>query len=125
MLFRSDTGTLEGLASLLDRTALLSSGQAKLGQQVRSIFLAHGTADRVCSHDAAVEFLDRQRAVEDKTRKSYEGAYHQLHADYCKDEFANDVVDWILARAASKPEGAGEGMGEGMGEGVAAAEPKL
>lgn len=94
-----NTGTLEGLASLLDRTALLSSGQVRLGKQVRSVLLAHGTADRTCSHDAAVAFLQQQHDVDDKTTKSYQGAYHQLHTDYCKDEFAQDVISWILKRS--------------------------
>ncbi|UNI24448.1 Acylglycerol lipase [Purpureocillium takamizusanense] len=93
-----NTGTLEGLASLLDRTTLLSSGQVRLGRQVRSLLLAHGTADQVSSFDAAKQFMERQSGVEDKTCKSYDGAYHQLHADHCKDEFSTDLVDWILAR---------------------------
>lgn len=92
------TGTLEGLSSLLDRTAMLSSGQVRLSNRVHSIFLAHGTDDRQCSHDAAMKFIQAQDAVEDKTWKSYEGGFHQLHQDYCKDEFAQDVVDWILQR---------------------------
>lgn len=94
-----NTGTLEGLASLLDRTAALSSGRVKLGGDVHSLFLTHGTNDMTCSHDAAVKFVKEQEAVEDKEIKSYEGAYHQLHADHCKDEFTKDVVDWILKRS--------------------------
>lgn len=94
-----NTGTLEGLASLLDRTALLSSGRFQLGKHVKSVLLTHGTEDRACSHDAAVKFLNQQQNVGDKTTKSYNGAYHQLHADHCKDEFTNDVVNWILERS--------------------------
>ncbi|KAK1240649.1 hypothetical protein MKX07_004677 [Trichoderma sp. CBMAI-0711] len=94
-----NTGTLEGLASLLDRTAALSSGRVKLGSDVHSLFLTHGTNDMTCSYDAAVKFVKEQDAVEDKEIKSYEGAYHQLHADHCKDEFTKDVIDWILKRS--------------------------
>lgn len=94
-----DTGTLEGLASLLDRTAMLSSGQITLGKQVQSILLTHGTEDKACSYDAAVNFVQNQHNVDDKTIKSYDGAYHQLHSDHCKDEFAKDVIDWILERS--------------------------
>ncbi|PNY29843.1 Monoglyceride lipase [Tolypocladium capitatum] len=93
-----NTGTLEGMASLLDRTAMLSTGRVRLGEQVRSVLLAHGTQDKACSYDAAMKFLERQHAVGDRTAKPYEGAYHQLHADLCKDEFAGDLVDWILQR---------------------------
>ncbi|XP_044721921.1 serine aminopeptidase, s33 domain-containing protein [Hirsutella rhossiliensis] len=103
-----NTGTLEGLASLLDRTAMLSSGQVRLGKQVRSVLLAHGTQDRACSYDAAIKFMERQHAVEDKTSKTYDGAYHQLHSDHCKDDFAKDLLGWILERcqekAASSPQ---------------------
>ncbi|KAL6862347.1 alpha/beta-hydrolase [Trichoderma novae-zelandiae] len=98
-----NTGTLEGLASLLDRTALLSSGGVKLGSDVHSLFLTHGTNDMTCSYDAAVKFVKDQEAVEDRETKSYEGAYHQLHADHCKDEFTKDVIDWILKRSKIEP----------------------
>ncbi|KAG5983148.1 hypothetical protein E4U55_000697 [Claviceps digitariae] len=94
-----NTGTLEGLASLLDRTALLSSGNFTLSNQVRSILLTHGTKDKACSYVAAANFLQSQHNVHDKTTKLYDGAYHQLHADFCKDAFTNDVIDWIQERA--------------------------
>lgn len=93
-----NTGTLEGLASLLDRTVMLSSGQVRLGKQVRSVLLVHGTGDRVCSYDAAIKFMERQHAVEDKTSRTYDGAYHQLHSDHCKDDFAKYLMGWILDR---------------------------
>ncbi|KAG5950950.1 hypothetical protein E4U53_004114 [Claviceps sorghi] len=93
-----NTGTLEGLASLLDRTAMLSSGNITLGKHVRSILLTHGTRDSVCSHHAASTFLQNQHNVDDKTTKLYNGAYHQLHSDLCKDDFTKDVIDWILER---------------------------
>ncbi|EHK15168.1 uncharacterized protein TRIVIDRAFT_90938 [Trichoderma virens Gv29-8] len=94
-----NTGTLEGLASLLDRTALLSSGGVKLGGDVQALLLTHGTNDMTCSYDAAVKFVNDQAAVEDRETKSYDGGYHQLHADHCKDEYTKDVIDWILKRS--------------------------
>lgn len=97
------TGTLEGLASLLDRTAILSSGTIQVDKAVRSIWLAHGTDDKTCNYDNAMAWLDRQTGVKDKTGKGYEGAYHQLHADHCKEEFAADLADWILKRAVEPP----------------------
>ena len=96
---------------------MLSSGRVRLGNQVRSVLLTHGTHDLTCSYDAAKKFLERQHAVEDRTTKPYEGAYHQLHADHCKDEFAKDVVDWILERCKDgKASGEAEGVGKGEGE---------
>ncbi|KAL6799261.1 alpha/beta-hydrolase [Trichoderma sp. SZMC 28013] len=97
---RHNTGTLEGLAGLLDRTMALSSGKTKMGRHVQSVLLMHGTSDRSCSYDSAVEWLDRQE-TKDKTVKSYEGAYHQLHMDLCLDEFSKDLAEWILQRSVS------------------------
>ncbi|KAK8031424.1 alpha/beta hydrolase [Apiospora arundinis] len=95
-----DTGTLEGLASMLDRTEALSSGKTKLSPNVRSLFHMHGDSDLVCSFDKSKAWFDRQKAagLEDATFKNYEGFYHQLHADPGRETFYKDVVDWILAR---------------------------
>ena len=98
-----DTGTLEGLASLLDRTGVLSSKTVKLGDHVRAVWLAHGTDDKICSFDKAMAWLDGQEGIADREKRSYEGAYHQLHADTCKDEFLKDLLDFINKR--STPEG--------------------
>ncbi|XWW94278.1 hypothetical protein V2A60_002221 [Cordyceps javanica] len=104
---RYQMGTLEGIASLLDRTAALASGTAPARKAVRSLFLAHGTQDKTCSFDAAMKYYEEQE-VEDKSAKAYQGAYHSLHLDYCKDEFAADLVGWILFRSgvavSSQPE---------------------
>lgn len=97
-----DTGTLEGMASLLDRTSALSSGSVKASKSVKSLFLAHGTDDKACSPEAAKKWMDEQVNVEDRTTKMYEGAYHQLHDDYCKKEFTADMADWILKRCEPK-----------------------
>ncbi|OAA66188.1 Alpha/beta hydrolase [Cordyceps fumosorosea ARSEF 2679] len=96
-----NTGTLEGMASLLDRTGALSSGAVALGADVKSLFLAHGTADKTCSYDASSRFFEAQ-PTPDKTHKPYEGAYHQIHADLCKDDFARDIIAWIAARCDNR-----------------------
>ncbi|KAK7425414.1 hypothetical protein QQZ08_008093 [Neonectria magnoliae] len=97
-----DTGTLEGLASLLDRTAALASGSVTLGKQVRALWLGHGDEDKACSYDVAIKFAERQ-PVEDKTIKTYKGGYHALHVDLIKKEFFKDVADWILERSQAAP----------------------
>ncbi|CAM1510255.1 Fc.00g005900.m01.CDS01 [Cosmosporella sp. VM-42] len=104
-----DTGTLEGLASLLDRTAALASGRVKVGSHVKSMFLAHGNDDKTCSHDGAMKWLEAQQ-IEDKTPKTYDGAYHQLHTDLCKEEYTKDVVDWILARCGGETAEVDDGL---------------
>jgi acylglycerol lipase len=93
-----DTGTLEGLAGLLDRTAALSNGDAKLSRNVKSLVLMHGDADRVCSFEKAREWFDRQ-TIEDGEFRVYEGFYHQLHSDLGRERFYKEVKDWILERA--------------------------
>ncbi|PMB67990.1 putative monoglyceride lipase [Beauveria bassiana] len=109
--FRNDplchnTGTLEGLAALLDRTGALSSGSVKLDDDL-SLFLAHGTADKTCSYEASKKFFNEQ-STNDKTHKAYDGAYHQIHADLCKDDFARDVIEWISARCDKRESGPAE-----------------
>ncbi|KAK7954456.1 alpha/beta hydrolase [Apiospora saccharicola] len=98
-----DTGTLEGLASMLDRTEALSLGKTKLSPKVRSLLHIHGDGDLVCSFDKAKAWFDRQKpAVGDATFKNYEGFYHQIHADPGKEMFYKDVADWILARCTKE-----------------------
>lgn len=94
-----DTGTLEGLAGLLDRTAALSAGQTRLLPSVRSLVLMHGDADRVCSFDKARLWFDRQgKTLEDGEFRTFEGYYHQLHADTGRETYYAAVRDWILDR---------------------------
>jgi len=99
-----DTGTLEGLAGMLDRTAALSSGKIRVGKaagegDVTRIWISHGTKDGICSYDATKRLATRLEA-EDKEFKTYEGSYHRLHAEPTPDgeTYINDVGNWILAR---------------------------
>lgn len=95
-----NTGTLEGLAGMLDRTTLIGSGKTKLNPGVKSLWLGHGTEDKGTSFPASEKWFNEQTAVKDKEFKRYEGWYHQLHADLpdTREIFAKDVGDWILAR---------------------------
>ncbi|KAF2271143.1 alpha/beta-hydrolase [Lojkania enalia] len=100
-----DTGTLEGLAGLLDRTGDISSGKIVIGDtagegEVTRMWFGHGTKDGITSFDASKKFFDGL-AVKDKEFKAYEGHFHRLH-DEPKPEnqgFMDDVADWILARS--------------------------
>ncbi|KAI0834191.1 hydrolase [Hypoxylon sp. FL0890] len=93
-----DTGTLEGLAAMVDRAEFLSSGKVTLRPKVKSMFVAHGTADMVTSYDKVKTWWERQK-LEDGTFKSYEGWMHLLHSEPGKEEFYKDVADWILERS--------------------------
>lgn len=97
-----DTGTLEGLAGLLQRTDDLSAGRVKLCAGVKRLFVAHGTGDKTTCPNASRQWFNAQN-VDDCRFKEYEGAYHQLHSDLCKDEFYTDVGDWILDRVEPPP----------------------
>ncbi|KAH6689281.1 alpha/beta hydrolase [Verticillium dahliae] len=77
-------------------------GPRPAGEQVRSLFLAHGTGDKTTSWEASRKWFDAQGS-RDGRYKEYEGCYHQLHADLCKDEFYTDVGDWILERTEDRP----------------------
>ncbi|KAH6667880.1 lysophospholipase-like protein [Halenospora varia] len=98
------TGTLEGLSGLLERTDLLDQGKATLNKGVKSIWLGHGTNDKGAGYDGSKKWFERQTEVQDKEFKTYEGWYHQLHADLPEDRpvFAKDVGDWILARCGNE-----------------------
>ena len=93
-------GTLEGLAALLDRTASLDSGEAKLSKGVKSLWLGCGTEDKGVSYEACKKWFDAQVQLQDKEFKTYDGWSHQLHADLPDNGeiFAKDVADFILAR---------------------------
>lgn len=73
-----DTGTLEGLAGMLQRAEDLDAGKVSLGNI--SLWLGHGTKDRVTSFKATARLMDRLDATErkmDKTFKVYDGYYHK------------------------------------------------
>ncbi|OIW29546.1 hydrolase [Coniochaeta ligniaria NRRL 30616] len=118
-----NTGTIEGLSGMLDRTEELSSGRTRpVGSgKVRALWIGHGTADKGTAYAQTKKWFDNcAGTVEDREMKTYEGAYHQLHADLCREEFERDVADWILARAG----GNGEATTGEAAPGVEAAETK-
>lgn len=76
-----DTGTLEGLAGLLDRTNALSSGKIVIPDNageggVTRIWIGHGDQDGITSHAASKRLFDALQ-VKDKEFKSYPGHYHR------------------------------------------------
>ena len=71
-----DTGTLEGLAGMLQRTDDLDNGNVTISDwDGCSILIMHGTEDVVTSYDASKDFMERLK-IKDKTMKTYEGSYH-------------------------------------------------
>ena len=100
-----NTGTLEGLAGMLDRAAMLEDGRAVVGEGVGEggktrLWVGHGTADGICDFEATKRMFGRVQA-EDRELRAYEGWYHQLHVEVGEDKvrYAGDVVKWILERS--------------------------
>ncbi|CAK7197653.1 hypothetical protein SEUCBS139899_000301 [Sporothrix eucalyptigena] len=100
-----DTGTLEGMAALLDRVNEIAQGHVKPGPSVKSIWLGHGDADRCTSFPASKTWFEiAAAAVPDRTFRNYEGWVHQLHAEPLADRelFYRETGDWILERVGEK-----------------------
>jgi len=97
-----DTGTLEGIANMLDRAEQLEEGKLKIKDDAMEggksrLWLGHGTDDHINLYDASKKYMD-ECPVKDKTFKTYEGWYHNLHGELEKGRFHEDVSSWILAR---------------------------
>jgi acylglycerol lipase len=104
-----DTGTLEGLAAMMDRTGDIGEGRMILQEGVGEggktrLWISHGTGDKICDFQGSKRWLDNLQ-IEDKEFKEYDGWYHKLHAEPGddKERFANDVAKWILDRAGPLP----------------------
>lgn len=81
-----DTGTLEGLAAMLDRTAQLSAGKVIIHDDageggVTRIWAGHGDQDGITDHAATKRIIDNLQ-VKDKEFKSYPGYYHRRKFKY-------------------------------------------
>ena len=100
-----DTGTLEGLAGMLDRAHNLETGLVILGEGrgeggLTRLWVSHGTADGICDYTACRKWFDGVRC-KDKEMRVYEGAYHVLHKEPGEEKirFAQEVSKWILDRS--------------------------
>ncbi|WP_394749198.1 alpha/beta hydrolase [Spongiimicrobium salis] len=54
--------------------------------------LLHGTADPIIDHKATISFHEM---ANHSSLKLYEGGYHELHHDRCKDEVLAHIQDWF------------------------------
>lgn len=52
----------------------------------------HGTGDNLTSHAASQKFTHGNDLID---FKSYEGGYHELHNDICREELFEDIIDWL------------------------------
>lgn len=116
-----DTGTLQGLAGMLDRTANLAAGKVNIGDDageggVTRVWLGHGDKDGITNYQATKTLAERL-PVKDKEFKTYAGCYHRCRSlkssKICayltravhdepspdKEAFVDDVANWILSRS--------------------------
>jgi len=99
------TGTLLGLAEMLDRGQKLRSPEVeKKFPEALPILVCHGTGDKITDCTASRRFVEALQ-INDKTFKEYEGWYHKMHAEPGEDrvQFANYVIEWIKERCSSSP----------------------
>jgi acylglycerol lipase len=61
------------------------------------LLILHGTGDKITLQRGS-EFFHQTAGSTDKTLKLYEGHYHDLLADYGKQEVMADIKAWIDAR---------------------------
>ncbi|KAJ3185274.1 hypothetical protein HDU85_001324 [Gaertneriomyces sp. JEL0708] len=62
------------------------------------LLVSFGTGDHICSYKDAKAFFDKVVA-KDKTFKSYDNVYHELHNDLEKETVIQDYINWIVERA--------------------------
>ena len=62
------------------------------------LLFLHGDADRITGPDFARACLALSPS-NDKTLKLYRGGYHELHNDVVKDQYFQDLKDWLQAHA--------------------------
>jgi len=60
--------------------------------QVNTLLL-HGTGDKIIDYKATEQFADNSKRM--ATIKLFEGAYHELHNDLCRDKMLNIITDWL------------------------------
>lgn len=115
-----DTGTLEGLVGMFDRSEALDNRNFRYPDRVNEgemtrLLIAHGTDDHVNSFQASKLFLERCQGG-DVLFKPYEGRRHcsehlavnivnitstdvaEVHLDTGYEGFREDVADWMLQR---------------------------
>ncbi len=62
-------------------------------QLQKPILLLHGTDDKLISCEGSKEFAANNSGF--VTLNLYDGGYHELHNDFCKEEAINDIISWL------------------------------
>lgn len=59
------------------------------------ILLIHGKEDRIIDYRGSKEFAENCKHA---TLKLYDGGYHELHHDICKETVLQDVINWLQSQ---------------------------
>ncbi|KAH9811504.1 acylglycerol lipase [Melampsora americana] len=93
-------GTFKGIADMiLGGQALLDKDYPRFPESL-PILAVHGTADRVTYCEATDELIKKTNA-KDKTFKTFEGYYHEMHNEPGNDKIIemDFIIDWIKTHA--------------------------
>lgn len=98
-----DTGTLEGLAGMLDRAEELDKGRVMVpeGQGeggVTRLLVIHGTDDRINDFEASKRYVERC-PVKDKKLISLEGLYHNSKSGFLLTAYG---LKWITCHILTR-----------------------
>jgi acylglycerol lipase len=99
---------VHGTGTLLCVHTMLQSGEDLLSHPpsiASPLLVQQGTDDKVTSYEATKELFDKlPPGNEDRTFKSWEGYYHELHnePEAERNEAIKYTADWILARCVNE-----------------------
>ena len=68
--------------------------QARLGELRLPFIALHGTSDLIVD-PSGTRILYENAGSTDKTLKLYEGGYHEVFHDHDREQFLQDVIDWL------------------------------
>ncbi len=77
--------------------ATIAETRRRAAEFMVPLLVQHGTADTVTSPTGSREFCERAGS-EDKTYRAYEGGYHNLFVDTCREAVYGEMASWMEAR---------------------------
>jgi alpha-beta hydrolase superfamily lysophospholipase len=92
-LIANESQPSETVAELVRADELLKKS---FPQITLPLLILHGTADKVTKASGSQEFYERAGSA-DKTLKLYEGHFHDLLADFGKQQVMADIQAWLDA----------------------------
>lgn len=78
------TITVEGILAHFDRSEKLVNHQVTPVNEVKSVWIGHGSKDLCTDYDASKKWVEELQ-LEDKCFQSYDGAFHNCEISFCCD----------------------------------------